>query len=160
MNYYLSKEMASLSIIGMLIILFFALSLNHTSPNFYVRNYSSNSLSAKTINTVLPDSVVTYTEITPSDALTMINDNSDTLIIDVSELYKNGHIPDSINIPLKKLSELSVSLDKNKSYIIYCRNNIDSLVGIQKFVNLGFQKLYRISGGYNAWVRSGYKTEK
>ena len=35
--------------------------------------------------------------------------------------YKNGHIPDAINIPIERLSAKLKKLPKNKEYIAYCR---------------------------------------
>lgn len=110
---------------------------------------------------VLSESITTYTEISPLDLNNIISKpDLNTVIVDVSTAYKLGHIPSAVNIPLKELDYLVYGMDKNKSYIIYCRNNTDSMVAIQKFVEAGFQKLSRLSGGYNNWLKSKYKVEK
>lgn len=149
--------------VGMLIIIVLAIpSQNNYSSISYNYDYSQDPRykgQVKSASTT--DSVTTFTEISVSDVLSLINHKDpNTILIDVSNVYRSGHIPGAISFPLKDVDKLALGMDKNKNYIVYCHNNTDSLIAIQKLVNFGFQKLFRISGGYNSWVKSKYKIEK
>lgn len=151
-----SYEIFTISMIGMVLVLIIAFSDQSQSkpPQSYVYNYSQ-------VKAASTETATTYTEINPKDVFDLLNKNDlNTILVDVSNTFKSGHIPKAINIPLKNIDKLAFGMDKNKTYIIYCRNNTDSLVAIQKLVGFGFQKLYRLSGGYNSWVGSKYKIER
>ena len=91
-------------------------------------------------------------------------DNPDFTIIDVrtSDEYKTGHIEKAINIDYfggeafeKDLNQL----DKNKSYVIYCRTGHRSGLAMKIMEKLGFTEVYNI-GGLMDWTEAGYKTVK
>lgn len=149
-----SVETFLVSIIGLAFVLILTFSdQSLLKPRSY--GYDHGQVNAASIETT------TYTEVNSKDVFDMLNKNDPNIIlIDVSNTYKLGHIPKAINIPLKEIDKIAFGMDKNKTYLIYCRNNTDSLVAIQKLVGLGFQKLYRLSGGYNSWIGSKYKVEK
>ena len=105
--------------------------------------------------------------ISPDEAFMLIQENKnnpDFVIIDIRtpEEYKTGHIENAININFydpdfkQKLS----SLEKDKTYIVYCRTGYRSGLAIPIFKELGFQKVYEIDGGIVEWVKSGYGVEK
>ena len=43
------------------------------------------------------------------------------------------------------------TLDKDKTYLIYCRSGRRSLTACNIMAEQGFSKLYNMLGGYNAW---------
>ena len=154
-------ESCLLALVGMVLVFVLAFSTRPLKmPRSYVYDYSKDIRFKGQVKSATTESAVTFTEISPKDVLDTINNNTDTILVDVSTLYKSGHIPTAINIPLKEIDKLVLGMDKNKTYIVYCRNNTDSLVAIQKLVNYGFQKIFRLSGGYNSWISSKYKIEK
>ena len=157
-----SFETFLISMIGLALILILAFSDKTKSiSQSYVRNYSNDLLSIGQVKAASDEIIHTYTEISPKEVFDLLNKNDpNTILVDVTNIYKSGHIPKAINIPLKEIDKLAFGMDKNKNYVIYCRNNTDSLVAIQKLVGFGFQKLYRLSGGYNSWVGSKYKIER
>jgi len=68
--------------------------------------------------------------------------------------YKGGHIGKAINIDLfqggsfKKAFE---KLDKNKPIYLYCRSGSRSRKAAQKILDMGFEKVYDLKGGYMRW---------
>jgi rhodanese-related sulfurtransferase len=51
-------------------------------------------------------------------------------------------------------------LDKEKTYIIYCRSGARSSSAASKMTAKGFKKVYNLSGGINSWTnRSFIKTK-
>ena len=76
-------------------------------------------------------------------------------IIDVRtpEEYKEGHIHNAININVDNADfETQIQkLNKNKSFLVYCRSGRRSNNAIQKMIKLGFYKVYNLDGGIIAW---------
>lgn len=50
-------------------------------------------------------------------------------------------------------------LDKSVTYYIYCRSGGRSGKTLSKMKELGFDKVYDMQGGMNAWLASGFPTE-
>ncbi|WP_311482241.1 rhodanese-like domain-containing protein [uncultured Anaerococcus sp.] len=69
-------------------------------------------------------------------------------IIDVrtAEEYKNGHIKNSINIPLDKILENDFDLAKDEKLVIHCRTNGRSGMAIEKLAELGYKNLKMAPG--------------
>jgi rhodanese-related sulfurtransferase len=94
----------------------------------------------------------------PRDAYSMIQknkDNKDFVLIDVrtSGEFDEGHIEGAININYNSpgfTAELE-TLDKRKTYLIYCRIGNRSSDSAEIMVKLGFEKIYRIKGDIVAW---------
>lgn len=156
-----SPEIGLIVLIGLILVLVLAFAEKEIPPRSYIYDYNWDKKKDGQVKAASTEQITTYTEISPADVFNLIgNKNKDIVIIDVSSQYKLGHIPSAVSVPIKEIDQIAFGLDKNKNYIIYCRNNTDSLVAIQKLVNYGFQKISRMSGGYNGWVNSKYKTER
>jgi len=97
-----------------------------------------------------------YTDLTPAQAKDLIATEKELIIIDVSPYYANGHLPGAISIPLDTLDGKIPTLDKTKTYLVYCHGDAPSISGAQKLVDAGFMKVYRLAGNYAAWVSAGY----
>lgn len=61
--------------------------------------------------------------------------------------FANGHIENSVNIPLSKLHEKEIPLDKTKTYITCCSHGLRSIKALSLLKEHGFTKVY--NGG--AW---------
>ena len=77
------------------------------------------------------------------------------------EAYELEHIPTSINIPHRLMSEATTSsLDKTKLYVTYC-DGIGcnaSTKGALNMAKLGF-RVKELMGGLDWWRRDGYETK-
>lgn len=84
------------------------------------------------------------------------NGNADFVILDVrtpSE-FGQGHIKDAVNIDFYAntfKSQLD-KLDKQKSYLVYCRSGNRSGKTLKMMQRLGFQQAYNMSGGVGQWA--------
>jgi rhodanese-related sulfurtransferase len=103
-----------------------------------------------------------YIDVTPAEAKELIDDNPDIIIIDVSPVYDEGHLPGAVNYPLSSgaLDTAIPDLDKTKTYLVYCHSTSVAIAGAQKLIDAGFEKVYRLEGNYRAWVDAGYPIEK
>jgi rhodanese-related sulfurtransferase len=97
-----------------------------------------------------------YTDLTPAQVKDLIATEKDPVIGDVSPYYANGQIPNAISIPLAAPDAKIPTLDKTKTYLVYCHGYAPSIAGAQKLVDAGFPRVYRLAGNYAAWVSAGY----
>jgi rhodanese-related sulfurtransferase len=90
--------------------------------------------------------------------------NEDPVILDVREAneFKTGHIEGAINTPLsnfdKELEKLSKF--KNKALIVVCQTGTRSTTACKKLTSLGFEKVFSMIGGMQAWEESKYPITK
>ena len=104
----------------------------------------------------------TYIDVSPAEAKELIDNNPDLIIIDVSPRYDEGHLPGAVHYYLGdgSLDEAIPTLDKSKTYLVYCHIDSVAIQGAQKLADAGFQKVYRLEGNYSAWVNAGYPIEQ
>ena len=72
--------------------------------------------------------------------------------------FNEGHIANAINIDVESdtfLNEIS-SLDKTKSYAVYCRSGRRSADAVNKMNEAGFTKLFNLNAGIIDWQSAGY----
>jgi rhodanese-related sulfurtransferase len=76
--------------------------------------------------------------------------------------FKSGHLPDSVLIDFysKTFAEKISRLDKNKTYLIYCRSGNRSARSLGLFQNLKFQKVYHMASGIIGWNAEGLPLSK
>lgn len=103
-----------------------------------------------------------YTHITHDEAIQMIKNNPDAIILDVrtQEEYDKKHIPNALLLPIEKIREGDFSKipDKNKTILIYCwtgRRAEDSAVIL---VENGYKNIYEF-GGLVDWIGEVEGTE-
>jgi len=109
----------------------------------------------------------TIENITPQEAFTLIQNNQnnpDFVIIDVRtpQEFAEEHIENAINIDFRSETfrdELS-KLDKNKTYLIYCRSGGRSGNALNIMEELNFEEVYNMSGGIIVWNTEGLPTIK
>jgi rhodanese-related sulfurtransferase len=87
-----------------------------------------------------------------SDILKEIK-NPDVVIVDLREsnLYKKGHIPNSINIPFEEFQDGAKELDPSKSIILVCHTGPMGDASGQILLQKGFQHVSNLSGGMAQW---------
>jgi len=62
-----------------------------------------------------------------------------------------GAIPGSINIPVDNLREKMQTLDKNKTYIVYCAVGIRAYIASRMLMQNGFADVRNFAGGYTTY---------
>ena len=102
-----------------------------------------------------------YADVTAVQAKDLIDYNTDTVVIDVSPFYDDGHIPGAINYYVGdgSLDDAIPTLDAGKDYLIYCHADGPSISGSIKLVQAGFNPVYRLEGNFQAWIDAGYDIE-
>ena len=97
----------------------------------------------------------TYRQITMEEAVTMMQEESDYIILDVrtSEEYSEKHIPGAINIPNETIGSEDIPElpDKDQLILVYCRSGNRSKQAAAKLVKLGYTNIVEF-GGINDWT--------
>ena len=99
-------------------------------------------------------------DIFPVEAWELNNrEDTDVVIIDVStpQEYKDLHLEGAINVNLLSRffkSRMDV-MDKNKTYVVYCKVGGRSKIAQKLMQQLGFRTVYNIVGGTLLWEEEG-----
>ena len=102
-------------------------------------------------------------EVSPAEAKAMIG-KPGTVLIDCREPneFKEGHIPGAINIP-RGLLEFKIEKavpDRETKIIIHCKTGGRASLACCSLCRMGYKNVVSIQGGWKAWVKAGYPTEK
>ncbi|WP_066401087.1 sulfurtransferase TusA family protein [Neobacillus mesonae] len=88
-----------------------------------------------------------------NDQLEAKLENENIVVLDVRETaeYAFNHIPNAISIPLGKLEERLIELNKNDEIYIICRTGNRSDMAAQKLAEKGFSKVFNVVLGMSQW---------
>ena len=92
----------------------------------------------------------TYRQISMNEAITMMEQESGYIILDVRRLdeFATGHIPGAINVPNESIgtAEIPELPDKNQLIMVYCRSGRRSKEAAEKLVKLGYTNIVEFGG--------------
>ena len=98
-----------------------------------------------------------YVKITSDQAVEMMKKEKNYVIVDVRtpEEYKEGYIPNAINIPLDTIDNYNSQnvenlKDKNQLIMVYCRSGRRSAEAAKKLLAKGYMNVIDF-GGINDW---------
>ena len=91
-----------------------------------------------------------YRQINGSDAIAMMEEEADYIILDVrtAEEFKDKRIPDAINIPNETIGteEIPELPDKEQLILVYCRSGNRSKQASEKLAALGYTNIVEFGG--------------
>ena len=97
---------------------------------------------------------VSYRQINMDEAITMMEEESSYIILDVRtpEEFADKHTPGAINIPNETISteEIPELPDKDQLILVYCRSGNRSKQASEKLAALGYTNIVEF-GGINDW---------
>ena len=100
------------------------------------------------------ESEASYQQISMDEAVAMMEEENDYIILDVRtpEEFTEKHIPDAINIPNETIGteEIPELPDKAQLILVYCRSGNRSKQASEKLVRLGYTTIVEF-GGINDW---------
>jgi rhodanese-related sulfurtransferase len=98
------------------------------------------------------------TSVSPADFAAAVK-LPNTALVDVRTPaeYASGHLAGSVNIDVEAADFATKvsTLDKTKTYAVYCRSGNRSKVAMSMMVQLGFSSVYDLAGGINNWKSAG-----
>jgi rhodanese-related sulfurtransferase len=101
--------------------------------------------------------------VAPRDFKRMLDrhhDSSDLVLLDVRtpREFAAGHIQGAVlmDVYARDLAERLDTLDRNKTYLIYCLSGNRSAKRLALFNQLGFMHAYHLDTGIRGWLRERY----
>ena len=95
-----------------------------------------------------------YKQITMDEAVTMMDEETDYIILDVRrpDEFAEKHIPNAINVPNETIGEEAIPElpDKDQLILVYCRSGNRSKQASKKLAAMGYTNVYEF-GGINDW---------
>lgn len=103
---------------------------------------------------------VGYRDMEPEALVTLAN----AQVVDVREpdeyVGELGHIPGSILVPLGELSAKASALARDRPTVVVCRSGRRSARGAELLTALGFERVFNLRGGMQAYRAAGLLTER
>ena len=98
------------------------------------------------------------------DLIDKHNGDSDFAILDIRTPgeFQSGHLQSALLIDFYSqtfVDQLS-RLDKEKTFLIYCRTGNRSTRSLEIFKKLKFQKIYHMANGISTWYSEGFPVVK
>ena len=95
-------------------------------------------------------------ELAPDAWAELQEQTSESVILDVrtEEEFESGYIKGALNMDIRGGADFLASiesLDKSKSYFVYCRSGARSGQACQLMSQMGFNAVYNLEGGVLAW---------
>lgn len=88
---------------------------------------------------------------------------ADVVVVDVRtpEELSSGVIPNALNIDFRAtdFEQKIGSLDKSKTYLVYCASGVRSAKAAELMKSKGFASVSTLEGGTNAWSAAGFALE-
>ena len=101
-----------------------------------------------------PAEEITYRQVNMDEAITMMEEGSGYIILDVRTPgeFEEKHIPGAINVANETIStdEIPELPDKDQLILVYCRSGNRSKQASEKLVALGYTNIVEF-GGINDW---------
>ena len=101
-----------------------------------------------------PAEEITYRQVNMDEAITMMEEGTDYIILDVRtpEEFADKHIPGAINIPNETIGAAVIPElpDKDQLILVYCRSGNRSKQASEKLAALGYTNIVEF-GGINDW---------
>ncbi len=96
-----------------------------------------------------------YSDVSATEFNQLMNDRPDALLLDVrtpAEVQQQV-LDGALNIDFMQpdFAQQVAGLDKNKTYLVYCRSGNRSGQACQLMAQQGFSDLYNLSGGLIKW---------
>jgi len=99
----------------------------------------------------------------PAGAAEMITE-SGSVVLDVRSPreYGGGHLPGAINIDFngEDFGSHLGALDRELTYVVYCRSGNRSTRSLKVLDQLGFQSVVHLDGGITAWEEAEQPVER
>ena len=125
----------------------------------------------KTVKQLVDDAMKVVKTIKPEEVKKLLEDNQNNLLIDIRdirELWKSGTVDGAKHIPRGMLEfwldpespyykpELKPELTK----ILFCASNWRSALASKSLMDMGFDNVVHVEGGYQSMIDFGFKKKK
>ncbi len=104
------------------------------------------------------------TEISPIQALELLNEG--VTVVDVREYdeFAAGHLPGAINVPRGilefKIGTVPQAADLHAPLLVYCRTSGRAALSAVQLQKIGYTKVYSLAGGFETWSAANHPVLK
>lgn len=94
-----------------------------------------------------------FQRISKGEAKKMLATNTNTILIDIrdSQSFDDGHDDNALHLTQENLSDFIVNTEKRIPVLVMCYHGNSSQSVAQYLTAQGFDAVYSIDGGYEAW---------
>jgi rhodanese-related sulfurtransferase len=75
-------------------------------------------------------------------------------------LYRSGHIPGAMNIPVEDLEQRRADIPRSQHIIVYGKSDLESFQAAVRLYDLNIFSPYALENGFAAWTEKKYTIEK
>ena len=103
-----------------------------------------------------------FGDVSPADAVKLINAHAVVLDVRSQESYDAGHIVGARHVPLEKLGDegdKKLTRLKDKPVITYCDNGVTGARAAGTLRKREFSRVFNLRGGLHAWRQEHYPLE-
>ena len=99
-----------------------------------------------------------YGDISVEQARKLIEETPSLIIVDVrtEKEFRESHVKGAINLCICNPNNLLDKLALNDEILIYCESGIRSSEALRILKGEGYNKVYHMFGGIDAWKKAGY----
>ena len=97
--------------------------------------------------------------INADEAITLMDEGAAITDIRDSQSFAAGHITGALHLNNDNLEQVLHGLEFDTPVIVCCYHGISSQGAAQYLVNQGFEQVYSVDGGFEAWQRAELPTE-
>ncbi|MCL5069362.1 MAG: rhodanese-like domain-containing protein [Actinobacteria bacterium] len=135
------------------------LTSNSNLPASSNENTSTQTSSQEVASTVSQD---TIKNVSADEVFDMLKDKNKYFLLDVRNKneYTEGHLENSILIPVNELEKRISEISTDKPIIVYCKSGNRSTQAAQILAKSGFTQIYNMTGGITEWIAKGYPVVK
>ena len=117
----------------------------------------------KSYQQIVSEALQTIPEVAPADLQSRLSGGEQIVVIDVREPeeFARGKIPGAYTIP-RGVLEMQVDgrLPRESTVVLYCGVGGRSALAAKSLVDMGFDKVENLQGGWSAWTNSGLPVEQ
>ena len=77
--------------------------------------------------------------------------------------YRKGHLPEAFSLPMAEFDQVITKLQREceatQPLLVYDADGALAAKAARKLRKQGFEKVFRLKGGYKAWIGAGYPVE-
>lgn len=114
--------------------------------------------------TACSSSTAVIETVDPEEAAATLADDPESVLLDIRtpEEYAESRIAGSTNIDFyaADFATRLGALDRDVTYVIYCRSGNRTTAALDIFRDLDFRSVYAVEGGIQAWVGTGLAVER
>ena len=129
--------------------------------------FAISCTNAEVSNSVATEQTTTqgkFTNVSTQDLNKAIQGGENIVILDVRTPgeVSGGYIENAKNIDINNANfkTQAADLDKSQTVYVYCRSGMRSQTASKVLIEMGFQDVRNVEGGYISWAQNGFKTVK